>query len=146
MSAASQHYSALFEALEADIGPLEGKTSTGIVGFSAGGPVSIRRIAGSKGFVSCELSLYDEQIPSAEHENFEMFTRESLTEAQTRALFTALGNLPMDVKLGHGHTVDVTGVSGVGALTVVRLSHYSSGVIDGRRFGVYEVRAQGTRN
>jgi hypothetical protein len=142
MATISQHYKALFAQLEAELGALASETSTGIVGFSAGGPVSVRRVASLDAYVTCELSLYPEQLASAEGENFELLARLPLTDSQAQALLTALGNLSMDARLGHGHTVDVAGVSGAGGLTVVRLSHYSSAVVDGKPFGVYEVHCQ----
>jgi hypothetical protein len=141
MATIAQHYKALFARLEGELGALGEETSTGIIGFSAGGPVSVRSIAGRDAFVTCELSLYPEQIASAEGENFELLTRLPLTDSQAQALLTALGNLSTHAKLGHRHTIDVAGVSGTGGLSVIRLSHYSSAVVDGRLFGIYEVHS-----
>src|SRR5262245_19426083 len=71
MTATADHYRALFAQLEAELGALGNETATGIVGFSAGGPVAVRRVPGKDAFVTCELSLYPEQVASSEGENFE---------------------------------------------------------------------------
>jgi hypothetical protein len=135
----ADHYQALFAKLQSELGELSRETTTGIVGFRAGGPVSIKGGLAASVFVTCELSLYPEQFRSTESEKFELMTRLPLEEGQARALLTALGNLSMRAQLGQGHTVDVSGVSNVGGLTLVRLNHYSSSLIEEQRFGVYEV-------
>ena len=141
MTTASEHYRLLFSNLESDLGEVSLETLTAIVGFSAGGPVSIKRVGSKHAFVTCELSLYPEQKPSSEGENFELLSRIPVTEAQLHTLLTALGNLSMEATLGHRHTVDVSGVSDAGGTSLVWLRHYSSAIIDGKPYGVYEVVA-----
>ncbi len=134
------HYQSLFAPLEVELGPLGKTAATGIVGFSAGGPVSIVQ-AGEHGYVTCELSVYQEQVRSTEGENYELFCRMPLTESQAQTLLTGLGSLSMEVELGHAHTVDVAALNAAPGLSVVALRHFSSVVNEGRRFGVYEVTA-----
>src|SRR5258706_5297153 len=119
------HYEALYKELQCEIGVLSDEALTGIVGFSAGGPVSVSRAPGEQIFVTCELSLYSEQVLSVEGERYELLCRLPIDDDETHSLLTALGNLSMQAQLGHGHTVDVSGVSGVSKFPVVSLNHYS---------------------
>jgi len=138
MNTTAAYYQALFAELKAKVGALGESTATGIVGFSAGGPVSIVQ-AGERGYVTCELSLCPEQVPSVEGENYELLCRLSLTERQAQTLLTGLGNLSMEATLGHGHTVDVTALNAAPGLSIVSLRHFSSTVVEGKRCGIYEV-------
>ena len=59
-------YNELFAPLEEKYGELDEDTITSIVGFSAGGPVSLSKIENKKLFVTCELAAYPEQRVSSE--------------------------------------------------------------------------------
>ena len=142
MNAIASHYAALYADLEREVGPLGNETSTGIVGFSAGGPVSVVSVPGQAVYVTCELSLYQEQVPSSEGERYELLCRLPVTESEAQSLLTALGNLSMEAELGHGHTIDVSGVSGLAGLSVVTLRHYSSMKTGKGAYGIYEVVAR----
>ena len=133
------HFDELFRALEIENGKLDELTLGSIIGFDAGGPVSLSSIANRKLFVTCELSLYPEQLASAEGFNYELLVRGWLSESLSRELLTALGGISMRAKLGHGHTIDVSGVMPADAPDVVRLLEYSRTSIGARKFGVYEV-------
>jgi len=61
-----QHYSNLFEQLEDAYGKLDTYTITPIIGFSAGGPVSMCERKAARLFVTCELSVYKEQLISTD--------------------------------------------------------------------------------
>ena len=139
MGSARAHYEALFAADVARLGVLTPSTSTAVIGFRAGGPVSMVQVEGQHVFVTCELSLYPEQIPSSEGERYELLCRMPLSDRQTQDLLTGLGALSMEAELGDGHTVDVSAFEVEPSLTVVRLSHFSSAVVDGERYGIYEV-------
>lgn len=134
-----QHYKTLFQDLEHEFGKLDNETITSIVGFSAGGPVSMCKQSAADLFVTCELSVYPEQQPSAEGLKFELFSVGSFNEQQARAVFTALGNLSMNAGLGENHTVDISAVDGA-PVEVVRLHRYSTSNIEGSRFGLYRVQ------
>ncbi|MEZ5313479.1 MAG: suppressor of fused domain protein [Thermoanaerobaculia bacterium] len=115
------------------------KTHTAIVGIGAGGPVSMIQVEGQQAFVTCELSIYPEQVPSSEGERFELLCRLPLAEDQVQDLLTGLGALSMEAELGDGHTIDVSAFEIRPSRTVVRLSHFSSAVVNGEKFGIYEV-------
>ena len=133
------HYEQLFRELEAECGPLDADTLASIIGFDAGGPVSLSCIADRALYVTCELSAYPEQVPGAEGFNFELLVRGWLDEPLSRALLTTLGDLSMRATLGHGHTIDVSGAMPEGSCQVVRLSEFSRTSIGGRAYGIYEV-------
>lgn len=141
MNTTAAHYATLYADLQRDVGVLGSETSTGIIGFGAGGPVSMVRVPGKPIYVTCELSLYPDQVPSTEGERYEFLYRIPLADSQAQSLLTALGKLSMEAELGHGHTIDVSGVSGAGSLSVVTLDHYSSSRIGQATYGIYEIVA-----
>lgn len=139
MGSPRAHYEALFAPVIARLGALSPSTLTAVVGFSAGGPVSIVQVEGQQAFVTCELSMYPEQIPSAEGERYELLCRMPLSDRQIQDLLTGLGALSMEARLGDGHTIDVSAFEVEPSLAVVKLSHFSSAVVNGERCGIYEV-------
>lgn len=135
------HYKKLFSQLVSKYGDLDPDTLTSIVGFSAGGPVSLGKIGQKNLYVSVELSLYKHQIKSSEGLNYEFLSIGAFDEDTCRALFTALGNLSMNATLGNNHTIDVSGLLG-GKVKLVKLSLFSKtrvGLFN--RYGVYLVQA-----
>lgn len=143
MHTTAAHYEALYADLRREVGELSRETATGIVGFGADGLVSIKSAPGKTIYVTCELSLYPEQVPSSEDERYELLCRLPISESQAQSLLTALGSLSMEAKLGHGHAVDISAVSEVPGLSVVSLKHFSSSSIGGSAYGIYEVLVQG---
>ena len=133
------HYDQLFRELEAEHGKLDEITLTSIIGFDAGGPVSLSCIASRDLYVTCELSVYPGQMASTEGFNFELLVRGWLNESESRELLTALGDLSMRTTLGDGHTVNVSGVMPEGHPGLVRLREYSRASVGGRAYGIYEV-------
>jgi len=77
-----QHYSNLFEQLEDAYGKLDTYTITAIVGFSAGGPVSMCERKAARLFVTCELSVYEEQLTSTDGLKFELVSKDDFDEEQ----------------------------------------------------------------
>ena len=140
MNRTAAHYDRLYADLQREFGVLGDEASTGVIGFSAGGPVSMLQVPGKKIYVTCELSLYLEQVPSSEGERYELLCRLPITESQAQALLTALGNLSLNAELGHGHTIDVFGLDDAGGLSVVNLRHYSSCKVGDLACGIYEVQ------
>jgi len=136
---AAKHYQALFQELERRHGRLDDDTLTSIIGFSAGGPVSLSKLARKKIFVTCELSLYPDQKRSSDGLKFELLSLGAFDEDTCRALFTALGNLSMNSPLGHGHTIDVGAVMPPGEPSQVELKLFSESTIGNEKFGVYQV-------
>ena len=137
-SAANKHYEELFRELERKHGRLDKATLSAVVGFSAGGPVSLSQLAKKNIYVTCELSLYPEQKASEEGLKFELLSLGAFEAIACRALFTAIGRLSTNEALGHDHTVDVRDVTEAGPAQV-RLRLFSECEIGGARFGVYEV-------
>jgi hypothetical protein len=135
-----QHYAKLFERLEAEYGALDPDTLTAIVGFSAGGPVSLCERKAARLFVTCELSLYQEQKTSTDGLKFELFCKDEFNEAQARSLFTGLGALSMEAQLGDKHTVDASEIM-QGEIGIVRLNLFSRVMIEGMGYGLYRVGA-----
>ena len=133
------HFDELFRALETEHGKIDELTLGSIIGVDAGGPVALSSITRRKLFVTCELSLYPEQLASAEGFNYELLVRGWLSQSLSRELLTALGDISMRATLGHGHTIDVSGVMPPDSLGVVQLLEYSRTSIGARSFGVYEV-------
>jgi hypothetical protein len=138
-----QHYHALFAALVAAYGRLDENTLTGIIGFNAGGPVSMCTIERKNIAVTCELSLNPEQQRSAEGLKFEFLSLGAFDVETTRKLFTGLGALSMDAVLGDRHTVDVSHIVET-TEPVVTLRLFSRTKIDSDDFGVYEIHVADT--
>jgi hypothetical protein len=133
------HYATLFADLEREFGPVSTDTLTGIVGFSAGGPVSMCQVGKGQVYVTCELSLTPDQKVSAQGARFELLSRLPLSEPDTQDFLTSIGSLSLDAKLGDRHTIDVSAVSPSPAILKVRLKLRTLCEIDGTKFGVYEV-------
>ena len=133
-----QYYAALFARLEEEFGKLEPETITGVIGFSVGGPVSLCQQRRSGLFVTCELSVYDEQKVSSEGIKFEPFSKDDFDEREARSILTGLGALSMEAQLGNNHTVDVS-IAEAG-VNVVKLELFSNTKIEGRAYGLYRVR------
>jgi hypothetical protein len=138
MQNTQSHYEDLFRSVIAEFGEFDQESITSIVGFSAGGPVSISRTENGNVYVTCELSLYPEQLVSSEGLRYEFLCRSGLTEEATRSLFTALGNLSMEATLGSRHTVDVGQVMAEHNIQLVRLNLFSRSTVQ-LGYGIYEV-------
>jgi hypothetical protein len=133
-------YEELFREVEARFGDLDEATLTAIVGFSAGGPVSLCTIVERGICATCELAAYAEQHPSAEGLRFELLSTGDFPIDWCRAVFSALGGLSMETSLGHGHTGDISTVVDEGdPITRVRLELFSTADFEGERYGVYRV-------
>jgi hypothetical protein len=133
-----QHYAKLFEQLQRTYGALDGETIAGIIGFSAGGPVSMCERKAARLFVTCELSVYDEQMRSTDGIKFELFCKDDFDEEEARAILTGLGRLSMQAQLGDNHTVDLTPIENARTKTV-RLELYSKVTIEGTQYGLYRI-------
>jgi len=141
-TSAANHYEALFADIAKSCGPVDNVTLTGIVGFSAGGPVSMCRV-GAADYVTCELSLHPEQVESSEGLKFELLSLVGLEEAKCQRLLTAIGTLSMEAVLGDRHTVDVSQIISNAPFSSVQLKLKSRCEIGGRRYGIYAVEPVG---
>ncbi|GAD01130.1 hypothetical protein AALB_1210 [Agarivorans albus MKT 106] len=112
------------------------------MGFSVGGPVSLSKIEDRKLYVTCELAAYPEQQASAEGLKFELFSIGVFSEEWCRSVFTALGNLTFEAKLGDRHTINISGlIEGPEATNTVQLRLFSKTDIGNEKYGLYEVVA-----
>lgn len=135
-------YKELFAPLEKKFGVLDDETITSIIGFSAGGPVSLSKNQARKLYVTCELAAYPEQKLSAEGLRFELFSVGTFSDEWCRTVFSALGNLSFDAELGDQHTIRISGlVDGPESPDMVKLQLFSQTTIEGKRYGLYEVVA-----
>lgn len=133
-------YNDLFAPLEAKYGALDEDTITSIVGFSAGGPVSLSKIEAKRLYVTCELAAYPEQRVSSEGLRFELFSVGSHSEDWCRTVFSALGGLSFEAELGDQHTINIAGVfDGPEAIDTVQLRFFSKAKIGNEQYGLYEV-------
>jgi len=139
--ATREHYTALFAEIAESLGAEREPTFTGMIGFSAGGPVSMRRVG--EWYVTCELSMCAEQVESAEGLKFELLSLLDLGERDCHRLLTALGALSMAECLGDLHTVDVSHVLSAAPFSAVQLQLLSRCKIAGRAYGVYGVAPVG---
>lgn len=133
-------YKAMFKKIESEFGALDEETLTSIVGFSAGGPVSMSQIKSKNLYVTCELSVYDNQNKSSQNLNYEFFSVNSFNSDWCHTVFTALGNLSMESELGTGHIINLTGlVEPNDPVQQVKLKLFSRTTYKGEKYGVYEV-------
>jgi hypothetical protein len=99
----------------------------------------LSQIAESNIYLTCELSLYPAQKPSAEGIRFELLSLGAFDQDTCRALFSAIGPLSMDATLGDGHTIDVSSLMRSGQPSVIGLTLFSRTRIGYQDFGVYQV-------
>jgi len=133
------HYSVLFREIERVHGDLDPETITSVIGFSAGGPVSLCQVSGKRLYVTCELSQYPEQCLSSEGLNYEFLSLDTFDEPECIKLLSALGNLSMSSELGESHTIDISGVLPSNQVTIVQLRLHSKCTVDSKNYGIYQV-------
>jgi len=138
-SSTRNHYIALFTDIERTLGEVHSQTITGVVGFTAGGPVSLCQVGNAFRYVTCELSLNPDQVESEEGLRFELIFLGDLTEIECHQLLTALGALSMSACLGDGHTIDVPNILSNAPFKTVRIKLQSQCEISGHQYGIYEV-------
>jgi hypothetical protein len=137
-------YAELFKPVETALGPMDEDTLMAIVGFQAGGPVSLCTVGREKQpfatYVSCELACYRGQQPSTDGP-FELLITCN-DEGWARRVLTSLGQLSFDAVLGHGHTIDL-GKSeeeeGGGTLEGVVLERFSASEFRGHPYCILRV-------
>ncbi len=133
-------YRELFAPLEARLGPLDPATLTGIVGFDAGGPVSLCTAGWTDGsgvvtYVTCELACRKAQFPSPLG-RYELLTVcDDPDWAQT--VLTGIGQMSLHTAFGPGHTLDLAPWVGAGApIQGVIFEEYLRTSVPAPRFGV----------
>lgn len=137
----NRFYERVFAKVETRFGvSLDPDTIASIVGFSAGGPVSLRANQQKRLYLTCELAMYEAQLPSSDGAlRFEFMTEGHFSEETARTLLTALGNLTQNSILGKGHTIDLTSVFGSVGPFIVRLDLAIRFSFEKKNFAIYRV-------
>jgi hypothetical protein len=125
------YYAALFRPVVEEFGPLDRATLTAIVGFDAGGPVSLSTIGRGRvdypTFITCELSVRDDQI-ATKSPPFELLMTCNDEDFARRTL-TALGDLSLSAALGSGHIVTLDDELAATGIAGVLLEHFATAVV-----------------
>ena len=79
MTRTEQHFESLFNRVSRELGKVDDTASTGIIGFTGGGPVSMCKVGDGAAYVTVELSLNPGQLASAEGLRFELLYRGDLS-------------------------------------------------------------------
>lgn len=103
-------YARLFAPLEARLGQLDPDTLTSIVGFGAGGPLSLCTIGHGTGadvvtYVSCELAVRDDQVPNASGRYELLMSGDD--EAWIRQVLTDTADMSLGAAFNDGDTLDI---------------------------------------
>jgi hypothetical protein len=139
MTRTEQHFESLFNRVSRELGKVDDTASTGIIGFTGGGPVSMCKVGDGAAYVTVELSLNPGQLASAEGLRFELLYRGDLSVGTVHSLLTAVGRLSMNAVLGDGHTIDMSGALDGAEVQMVQLALYSKAGMFRPKNGVYEV-------
>jgi hypothetical protein len=104
-------YNALFAPLVARHGPLDAAALTAIVGFDAGGPISLCTIGHDRHaplitYVTCELAVRPEQVES-EFGRYELLMA-AQDEDWAHSILTDVGGMTLETAFGHHDTLDIS--------------------------------------
>ncbi|MEM6672027.1 MAG: hypothetical protein AAF726_04245 [Planctomycetota bacterium] len=134
-----EFYDLLFEDLQERFGRFDAATLTAIVGFHAGGPISLRTIGLQDQayplFATCELAVSPDQKRGALGP-FELVMSVN-DRGFAHAVLTALGGISLDAVLEPGDTIDVSGVVDDDCpITGIALELEEELEIDGRPYSI----------
>lgn len=113
-----------------------------IIGFSAGGPVSLRSIKARNIYMTNELASYKQQCSADGLINYELITIGDFEEDLARQILTAIGAMTLSTLLGNRHTIDVSHVLDSTEPVIMKLSLYSKIILKGKAYGIYRVSAE----
>lgn len=136
-------YSKLFRPLSQAIGPIDRDTIVAIIGFDFGGPLNFCTIGAKKKssvvtYVSCELAVRQEQVPSS-HGRFELMCHCD-DEKWARQVLSKIGEMSLEAQFDHLHTVDMSPVVGRKAkLRGVVLERFVTAKIKSKEFSILRV-------
>jgi hypothetical protein len=134
-----QFYETLFTPIEERIGPIDENTILAIIGYGAGGPVNLSTVGYGREpfvtYVTCELAVRGDQRP-AECGRFElMMTCDD--EAWARNVLTGIGEMSLELVLGHGHSVDIESLVGPDfPLQGLAIEEFARVSVEGSDFGI----------
>lgn len=102
-------YDQLFRSIVERVGPIDHETIAAIIGFDAGGPVSLCSVGHGLHefvtYVSCELAVRDDQLVGEEGP-YELMTCCN-DESWARTVLSGIARLGLEARLEPGHTVDI---------------------------------------
>lgn len=112
---------------------------TAIIGFSAGGPVSLCTVGhGASGmvtYVTCELACYDEQLPGPLGRYELLMTTDS--EQLCRRVLTSIGAMSFHARFGPHHTLDLgDNADPESSVAGIVFEEFSRATFDGEPFGI----------
>ncbi len=111
-------YEALFAPVAAAYGALDPGHMGAIAGFEFGGPVALCTIgrnaaAAQVTYVTCELAVRDDQVPSKSGRYEILITCDD--QRWARAVLTKIGRMTLESEFGHLDTLDISPCVGEGA-------------------------------
>jgi len=132
-------YDQLFAPIEVRCGAFDRDTIAPVIGFDAGGPLSFRTIGRGKRrfvtYVSCELAVRDDQLPSSLG-RFEIMVHAD-NEEWVRRVLSSVGSMSLDIPLDHGHTIDLASfIEKSAVIQAVVLESFASVLVDGTSYGI----------
>ena len=136
-------YTQLFDPIAERFGAFDTKGIFHIIGFDCGGPLNFSTIGYTQKldfvtYVSCELAVRAEQIPSS-HGRFE-FMCHSNDEDWVSIVLTSIGSSSFEASFDHLHTIDVSGILPEGALlTGAVIEKFSTTVVNSEEFSILRV-------
>lgn len=136
-------YSKLFCPIERNIGPIDRDTIVSVIGFDLGGPLNFCTVGAKKNqniitYVSCELAVRKEQIPSSKG-RFELLCHCD-DETWVRSVLSTIGRMSLEAQFDHLHTVDISPIVGKAAnLQGIVLERFASTKIEGEKFSLLRV-------
>ena len=132
-------YKQLFQPIEERIGHVDEASTTGIIGFDGGGPITLCTVGYGRErfatYITCELSVRDEQQP-AEFGRYEaMITCDD--ERWARKLLTKIGEMSLESVFEHGHTMDISQIVEPDCpLRGLVAEEFARVKVDGRGYGI----------
>lgn len=143
----TEFYDLLFKPVTERVGPIDPETLVAIVGFDAGGSLSLCTVDRGNEFVtyvSCELAVRDD-MHVGDSGPYELMTTCD-DESWARTVLTSIARLGQEAELGDGHTIDLEQVVGKEPrIQGVALEEFASVSIKGAPYRILRVHGL-TRN
>lgn len=138
-----EFYDLLFAPVAAELGPFDTTSMGAIVGFDMGGPISLMTIGRDRNeefvtYVTCELAIREDQVPSDEGRYELLLTCDD--ESWAWDILTSVGQMTTDEAFDHGHTLDIVPWVGEDAvLQGIAFERQSSSRIEDCEYSVLRV-------
>ncbi len=133
-------YKQLFLPVEREFGPLDEETLTGVVGFSAGGSLSLCTVGRKAAvdfitYVSCELAVRGDQAvgPWGPYELMMIADDEDWTQS----VLTNIAEMSLQCVFEPGHTLDIRAwVDSECPVQAILFEEFAKSEIDGTEYGI----------